>query len=114
MKLLTALQRKKLIENFHKSEANDNAIDHSPVVKMFNPCGSATWLFHEMNPDGDLLFGLCDLGMGSPEIGHVSLAELEAIELPLGMKIERDRHFKSNVSITEWAVESREQGHISA
>ena len=33
-------------------------------------------------------FGLCDLGMGFPELGHVALSELESVHV-----IERDLHF---------------------
>lgn len=43
--------------------------DHLPVVKFFDPTGAATWLITEMMPDEpDILFGLCDLGMGCPEL----------------------------------------------
>jgi len=48
---------------------------HLPVVKLFDPAGAATWLFTEMMPDGDTLFGLCDLGFGCPELGYVRFAE---------------------------------------
>ena len=47
--------------------------DHIPVVKLFNPMGPATWLLCELDADGDTLFGLCDLGVGEPELGYVSL-----------------------------------------
>ena len=33
--------------------------DPCPVVKFFNPLGSATWLATELDRDGDTLFGLC-------------------------------------------------------
>ena len=46
-------------------------VDHSLVVKLFTPDGSATWFISEMDPDDpDHLFGLCDLGLGSPELGY--------------------------------------------
>ncbi len=32
--------------------------DHAPVVKIFNPMGSATWLLSELDEDGNF-FGLC-------------------------------------------------------
>jgi len=63
------------------------------VVKFFNPMGAQTWQIVEGSEqvDGDwLLFGLCDLGFGSPEWGYVSLSQLESIQLPLGLGIERD------------------------
>jgi len=58
--------------------------DHVPVVKLFNPCGAAVWLITEMMADGDKLFGLCDLGFGSPELGYASFAEIEGIKNSLG------------------------------
>lgn len=60
-----------LIANGRASEEREN-FDPRPVVKLFTPNGSATWLITEgyEEPDGDLrLFGLCDLGFGSPELG---------------------------------------------
>jgi hypothetical protein len=32
----------------------------------------------ELNPDLDLAFGLCDVGLGDPELGYESLAELSS------------------------------------
>ena len=50
--------------------------DHVPVVKLFDPCGAATWLLTEMMPDQpDLLFGLADLGMGPTAMRHQRRAE---------------------------------------
>ena len=39
------------------------------VLKIFSPAGRATLLIHSMDSDNDTMFGLCDLGMGSPEMG---------------------------------------------
>jgi integrase len=44
---------------------------------------------HELDSDG-LAFGLCDLGMGEPELGYVSLTELRTVRGKLGLPIERD------------------------
>jgi hypothetical protein len=51
--------------------------DHVPVLKLFTPMGSATWVLTEYHPEDERFFGLCDLGMGSPELGYVSRAEIE-------------------------------------
>lgn len=65
-----------------------------PVVfKLFNPCGAATWYVTEGNLETGELFGLADLGMGHPELGYFDLNELKAIDLPFGLKIERDLHY---------------------
>jgi hypothetical protein len=86
-----------------------------PVLKLFNPCGAATWLISERDPEEpDLLFGLCDLGFGCPEIGRVSLAEIEALRLPFGLRIERDIHFKATKTLIEYADEARAKGSIAA
>ncbi len=65
-------------------------------IKLFNPCGAATWLLTELSPDRELAFGYCFLGhdVGEPELGYVSIPELEGLVLPLrGLSIERDIHF---------------------
>jgi hypothetical protein len=38
--------------------------------------GKATWVIWEYDPKQRLGFGLCDLGMGFPELGYVSLDEV--------------------------------------
>ena len=89
--------------------------DHKPPLKLFTPWGACTWLISERDPDNpDILFGLCDLGMQSPEMGSVSLAELEAVRGFAGLKIERDRWFQPTMTLTEYADEARAAGRISA
>jgi hypothetical protein len=87
--------------------------DHVPVVKLFFPCSAATWLITEMMPDNpDILFGLCDLGMGFPELGYVSLSELEAVRGPLGLGIERDASFEPKHPLSVYADAARLHGII--
>jgi len=80
--------------------------DKQVVVKFFNPLGSQTWEIVEgtFNEDMDtwIFFGKCDLGYGA-EWGYVTLAELEAIKLPMGMGIERDICVNSHLH-EEWAA----------
>lgn len=85
-----------------------------PVLKLFNPAGPGTWLITELEPDGDTLFGLCDLDMGSPELGSVSLRELRSVKLPFGLTLERDVHFEGRVPISAWADIARRTGSIRA
>ena len=87
--------------------------DHRPVVKLFDPTGAATWLITEMMADGDTLFGLCDLGFGCPEIGYVSLAELESVTGALGLGIERDLHFAARFPLSVYAEAARGAGRIT-
>lgn len=88
--------------------------DHRPVVKFFTPDAQATWLFTELAPDQDTLFGLCDLGHGSPELGYASLAEIQALRGPLRLLVERDRHFSADRGLSAYAEEARRRGRIVA
>ena len=85
-------------------------LDHVPVVKFFNPLGIGTWLATELDEDGDTLFGLADLG--DPELGSFSLAEMQALELPLGMGIERDILFAGEYPLSVYAQAARTAGRI--
>ena len=53
--------------------------DHVPVLKLFTPMGAARWSLTEYYPEDGRFFGLCDHGMGSPELGYVSREEIEQI-----------------------------------
>ena len=107
MELLTPALRARLLAN------GANPGDHVPVVKFFNPLGAATWLISECDADGDTLFGLADLGFGSPELGSVSLAEIAAVRLPLGLRLERDLHFAARHPLSVYAAAARAQGGIT-
>ena len=88
--------------------------DPAPVVKFFNPAGAGTWLATELDEDGDTLFGLADLGMGFPELGSFSLAELQALHLPFGLAIERDLSFSTQLPLSAWADAARSAGSLMA
>lgn len=109
MILITADLRERLLAN----GADATETNHVPVVKLFNPVGAATWLLTELDADGDTLFGLCDLGFGFPELGSVSLAELESVEGPLGLGIERDLHFAPRFPLSVYTEAARIAGHIT-
>jgi Protein of unknown function (DUF2958) len=67
----------------------------------------------ELDPEHDLAFGLCDLGMGEPELGYVSLTELSTVRGKLGLPVERDEHFNANKSLPAYADEARTRGYIA-
>ena len=108
LELLTAELRERLLAN-----GREPGQDHVPVVKLFNPAGPATWLVTELDSDGDTLFGLADLGMGCPELGSFSLAELAALRLPFGLRIERDLFFSTDRPLSVWADAARNAGSIA-
>jgi len=62
------------------------------VAKLFDPCGSATWFLTEYDPEQKIAFGYVT-GLQVDELGYVSLIELEGIERPFGLTIERDLYF---------------------
>ena len=88
--------------------------DNKPWLKLFNPAGSGTWLISEIEDDGDRMFGLCDLGVGHPELGYVSLQELKSLSLPFGLTIERDKFFEPKKTLDEYAQEAKEKQYIAA
>jgi hypothetical protein len=103
MKLLTADIRKKLLRNGklrqQREQEDKPEPDFWPVVKLFTPDGGCTWLLTEIDPDDPYIaFGLCDLGLGHPELGSVSLSELEAVRGQLNLPVERDLHFTATKS----------------
>lgn len=117
-KFLLKEQLEKLLANGRSDAAaiakDGKTEDFLPVVKFFNPCGGATWLITSLDENGDTMFGLCDLGMGEPELGNVSMAELQSIRLRFGLKIERDAHFKAKKPLSQYAAEARVAGRIVA
>jgi hypothetical protein len=119
MKLFTSEQLKKLLANGkanrQRQEQGLDEIDFKPVVKLFTPDGGATWLLTEIDPDEpDIAFGLCDLGMGFPELGNVSLAELAEVRGQLGLPIERDKWFEADKTLSAYAEEARKKERIDA
>jgi len=110
--LFSNAQYAQLIANGIMAQQKDD-FDPMPVVKLFTPSGAATWLLTDIHPgDPDAAFGLCDLGMGEPELGSVSLSELSALRVKLELPVERDRHFIPTKSLAEYAEEARLHGHI--
>lgn len=119
MELFTAEIEARLLENGRKNAeriADDgNTIDFHPVVKLFTPDAGCTWLLTEIDPeDPDIAFGLCDLGMGFPELGSVSLTELRDLRGKLGLPVERDLSFEADKSLTAYAAEASRLCHIKA
>ena len=98
MKLLTETIRRRLLRNGELrqqlAEEGRAEPDFIPVVKLFTPDAACTWLLTELDPeDPDIAFGLCDLGMGFPELGSVRMSELAAVRGRIGLPVERDLHF---------------------
>jgi hypothetical protein len=115
MTLFTKTQHEQLIANCQaqiaRMDAGESDIDFKPVVKLFTPDAQCTWLLTELGND-DIAYGLCDLGMGTPEIGFVCMRELREARGPLGLPIERDQHFDDDKTLSAYADEARAHGRI--
>lgn len=108
MKLLTKSLYDRLLRNGQVREAlaegGQAEADFIPVVKLFTPDAGCTWLLTELDPeDTDIAFGLCDLGMGCPELGNVRISELESVRGRLGLPVERDLHFVARHTLMTYA-----------
>jgi hypothetical protein len=118
MELLTPDILARLLDNGRKQEpvrGTHDEIDFHPVVKLFTPDAGCTWLLTEIDPeDPDIAFGLCDLGMGFPELGSVSLSEIAAVRGKLGLPVERDLYFEADKPLSAYAAEAASSGHIKA
>lgn len=117
MNLYTKTQLALLQSNHDTNEeARDfdgNTVDFQPVVKWFDAFGSATWLISEIDPDEVMAFGLCDLGMGFPEMGSVSIEEIRSVNTLGVPNIVRDIHWQATQSLFKYATEARRAGFIA-
>ena len=89
------LMTKALEERFAQVGRQEEVKDPIVIAKFFNPAGRGYWFATEYDPKDKIFFGYVSLfGDYNDEWGSFSLEELESLELPLGMKIERDLYFK--------------------
>ncbi|MGQ0701157.1 MAG: DUF2958 domain-containing protein [Panacagrimonas sp.] len=110
--LITGEQRAQLLAN-GRARAEAQATDPLPVVRLFTPDAHATWLLAALDPeDGDTAYGLCDVGIGMPELGTVRLSELASIAGPRNQPIERDLYFVAQRTLSEYARLARINGSI--
>ena len=114
MKLITKSQRERMLANAIRKE-EDCQFDPEPVVKLFTPDANATWLLTELDPDDpDLAFGLCDLGLGSPELGSIRISEIAAVRGKFGLAAERDLYFTPDKTLSAYAEQARHDGFVRA
>lgn len=88
MKLLTKKLRAQMPEIYG---TEPEGLQGQALVKFFTPDSNWTWYASEF--DGkDTFYGLV-IGF-EMELGYFSLAELEQVRSPMGVKVERDLYFK--------------------
>ncbi len=119
MELLNQEIRSKLLHNDRvqrdrQLDGLKNA-DFIPVVKLFTPDAGCLWLLTEIDPEfPDLAYGLCDLGMGFPELGSVAISELQSIRGRFGLPVERDLYFAPTKKLSAYVEEACQRGRIDA
>jgi hypothetical protein len=87
MKLLT----KELEAKLPALGATDGQ-DALAVVKFFTPWAGWTWFATEYDPETRTFFGM--VHGHEKELGYFSLDELESVQGPVGLKIERDLYWR--------------------
>lgn len=109
--LFTEEQYNLLIENGRVANMDK---DHAPVVMLTLPFSSCVWLLSELDPDNpDIAFGLCDLGMGFPELGSVSIREIQSVKHPVfKTTVCNNPLFKANYPMSAYAAAARDQQQI--
>jgi hypothetical protein len=63
------------------------------IAKFFTPWSNFTWYMTEYDPESGDAFGYVKSDF--PEMGYFNMKELDSIEGPFGLYIERDIHFKN-------------------
>lgn len=110
---ITDEQRAQLLAN-GRSRAADAQADLWPVVRLFTPDAHATWLLAALNPtDGDTAWGLCDVGIGMPELGTIKLSDLASIVGPSRLRVRRDLHFQAVRPMSEYLRLAQDNGSIT-
>lgn len=111
MSLLSEAQRLGLTAN-SLARVGGQGVDPYPVARLYTLDAGCVWLLAELAGDGDLAYGLCDLGLGAPELGYVRLSVLGAMRGPLGLPVVADPCFVARQSLSAYAVEAAACGSI--
>jgi len=73
----------------YSTESQDDPV---AFVKWFHPMSNWTWYVLEYDPTERLCFGLV-IGH-ERELGYFSLDEIASVEVPAGIRVERDLHWE--------------------
>jgi Protein of unknown function (DUF2958) len=103
--------RAQLVAN-GRARASGSPIDAYPIVRLYTPDAGAVWLLTELDAAGDLAYGLCDVGLGFPELGTVRLSDLAAMRGPHGFRVAVDTEFLARQPLSAYAAQAAEDGTI--
>ena len=91
MKLITKNFEKRFAEVGYQANVDDPII----IAKFFNPVGPGTWYATEYYPEERVIFGYASIFRDwNDEWGYTSIDELETVQLPFGLGIERDLYWE--------------------
>lgn len=111
--------------------SDDGRTSDEIVLKLFTPWGAATWYIVSGTPLDSIngepvsdpadakdwhLYGFANLGdPNCAELGYVLLSELESINGPWGLKVERDRNYSGSLkAVMAKTYEGRDAGLYAA
>lgn len=105
-RLFTTEQYNQLIKNGRIANGDK---DNAPVVMLTLPFSPCVWLLSELDPDNpDIAFGLCDPGIGSPELGYVSINEIRSVCHPVfKMTVYNNPLFRAEYPMSAYAAAAR-------
>ena len=110
--LIAPAQRALLLAHGTEFKRNEN-FDPLPVVKLFTPDAGGIWLLASLDPEcPNAAFGLCDLGVGCPEMGTVSVRQIERFRGRFGLPVERDTGFVGIKPLSAYARDAQRVGFI--
>lgn len=109
MILITDELRARLLAN----GATDTETDHVPGGKTVRSDRACDLASHRTRRRRRHAVRPCDLGFGYPELGSVSLAELQSVKGRLGLGIERDLYFRTRFALSVYADAARIAGRIT-
>jgi hypothetical protein len=108
MSLFTTAQREQLLRN----GANPDQ-DHAPVARLHLMFAKVSWLISELDPENqDMAFGLCDLGMGFPELGYIYLPEILELQDDPRFRVLCDQSFTGAFPMSVYARAARFHSEI--
>jgi hypothetical protein len=120
LKLITKAQRERMITNYRNNDTTDDnviSLDCKPVVKIIDNRGKIIALLTDIDPDyPNHGFGLTDCG--GLELGFFDIESFEEpVDLkahPLAPHYRRDRHWRADKTLSEYAAIAFDAGRIIA
>ena len=91
----------------NSKHCHQNGHDPQPVVHLYLPGSSHQWLLTEIHTEDDVAFGLCDLGMGFPELGYVDLREVLAAAWSVDIEPRCNLAFRPVAPLSVYAEQAR-------